>query len=206
MSRSRVSPAHADDSTADEEAPVHPQTPEPDSEITAAGSEPPQPGSRATQRRGSAAGARRGSLFDELARRASLAAEQRDEDSTPDGPGGHYDSTLLEDLDEMGRRLSQAVPPQPEARGAKSALGRKFAGLIERLMNDDELDLASTQACVREWMQENVSRLALEEKVKLYEVRERARATRARRAISPRGASARVHSSLLPAPRSSSRT
>ena len=69
----------------------------------------------------------------------------------------------------MGRRLSEAVAPQPEAGRAKSPLERKFADLVKRLMNEDGLDLAAAQALVREWIEDNVGRLGLEEKVKLYE-------------------------------------
>ena len=69
----------------------------------------------------------------------------------------------------MGRRLSEAVAPQPEAGGAKSPLERKFADLVKRLMNEDGLDLEAAQAMVREWIEENVSTLDLQEQAKLYE-------------------------------------
>ena len=75
IASTRVSPAHADDSTGDEEAPTHPPTAVDDGFSQTSD---PLPRSRVTQRRGSAAVERRGSWFDNLERQASLAAEQRD--------------------------------------------------------------------------------------------------------------------------------
>ena len=64
-----------------------------------------------------------------------------------------------------------ALAASPAAGGGskKPLLERKFSDLVDRLMKEDGLDLAAVQAFMREWLHENVNRLAPEERLKVYE-------------------------------------